>query len=69
MFFLLVIWGDVQPEIKGPYASDIERVALARKHRARSGDRDGLFRLDVAALAKPGKRVHVSSFGNSELEG
>ena len=68
MFFLLVIWGDVSPEIKGPYQSDIERVALARKHRARSGERDGLFRLDVAPLAKPGRRIHVSAFAGAELE-
>jgi len=69
MFFLLIIWNDVQAEVRGPYASDIERVALARKHRARSGDRDGLFRLNLRPFAKPGERVEVGSFGGSELEG
>jgi hypothetical protein len=68
MFFLLVIWGDCQPEVKGPYASDVERVAMARKHRARSGDRDGLFRLNLRPFAKPGSRVEVGPFGGSELE-
>jgi hypothetical protein len=68
MFFLLVIWGDCQPEIKGPYASDVERLALARRHRVRSGDRDGLFRLDVHPFAKPGECVDVRPFAGGELE-
>lgn len=67
MFFLLIIWGDRQPEIKGPYASDVERVAIARRHWARSGDRDGLFRLNVHPLAKPGDRVDVRPFAGGEL--
>ena len=68
MFFLLIIWGGSSPEVKGPYQSDLERVALARKHRARSGDRDRLFRLNVRPFAKPGERVEVGAFGGAELE-
>lgn len=68
MFFLLVIWGDCQPEVRGPYASDSVRLAVARKHWKRNGDRDGLYRLNLRPLAKPGLQLEVGAFGGAEME-
>jgi len=68
MFFLLIVFGDVQPELRGPYQSDLERVAVARRHRERFGDRDGLFRINAHPLAgKPEERLRAFPFGGAEL--
>jgi hypothetical protein len=46
---LLVLWGDVELEIQGPYASEEERVAAASEIRADSDD-DGVHWLDLVEL-------------------
>lgn len=62
--YLLVVRGDVEPELHGPYSSDGARVIAARSHREEDGSEDGLYRLDVPV----GAVVNVSSFGGDELE-
>jgi hypothetical protein len=46
---LLVVWGDVELEILGPYASEEARIAAAREIRADSDD-DGVHWLDLVEL-------------------
>lgn len=59
--YLLVVWGDVDPFLKGPYETDAERVRVAREMRA-SSDEDGLFRLDVRGS------VSVDAFLGTEID-
>lgn len=61
-YFLLTMFGDVEPSIDGPYEDDEARLAAARDHRA-SGDEDGLYRLDVGLDGT----VDVGSFSGCEL--
>ena len=56
---LLVLHGDVEPQVLGPYRDDDERLEAARCHRAENGDQDGLYRLDG---------IDVSAFTGAELE-
>ena len=56
---LLVLHGDVEPRVLGPYRDDDERLEAARCHRAENGDQDGLYRLDG---------IDVSAFTGAELE-
>jgi hypothetical protein len=46
---LIVVWGDVELELLGPYASDEARFAAAREIRAESDD-DGVHWLDLLKL-------------------
>ena len=62
--WLLVIVGDCAPETSGPFGDDAERLRAARAYRAREGDEDGLFRLDVDATGRPS----VEAFGGGELD-
>ena len=48
--YLMVTVGDVEPEIKGPFATADERDAAAKAHRKQDPDKsDGMYMLDVDA--------------------
>ena len=59
---LLIIYGDVEPELH-EYATASERFEAARAYRRAHPD-DGLYRVDVAGTGK----VAVASFTGRELE-
>jgi hypothetical protein len=61
--YLLCLWGDVDPQVCGPYRDDKERLEAAQDSRRAHGESNGLFRVDVH-----GSRVTASSFTGSELE-
>lgn len=58
--YLLFIWGGVEPELHGPYATDEALLAAAR---AVDTEEHGVFRLDVTGT------VEVASFGGREITG
>lgn len=63
-YYLLVVRGDVEPEVRGPFAQAQLRDEAAREHR--SGDPtmcDGLYRLDVLESGMP----VVFDYAGSEL--
>jgi hypothetical protein len=51
--YLLVVVGDIEPELRGPFLSAAVRDKAAKRHKARRADADGLFRLDVPARGRP----------------
>ncbi len=56
--YLLHVWGGVEPEVLGPYATEEERTEAARG--LASGEH-GVFRLDASGP------VGVESFGAMEI--
>ena len=63
-FYLLVIHGDVEPEVRGPFERAQLRDEAAREHRSSDPDKDdGLYRLDVSAAGSPS----VAAYGGSEF--
>jgi hypothetical protein len=62
--YLLVIFGDVEPCLKGPYKTDEDRLEVARRIRQVS-DKDGVFRLNTDSKGKP----VVGPFSGGEIEG
>lgn len=49
-YFLLIIHGDVEPELAGPFVTEAARDQAAKEHRANDPDRDdGLFPLDIVS--------------------
>jgi hypothetical protein len=61
--WLLVVEGDVEPFVYGPYADEDKRVNGAKRWRKREGDTDTLLRIDVE-----NGRPTVSAFTSGELE-
>ena len=59
--YLLVMHGDVEPELRGPFTDD-ERTDRARLWRKENGDEDGLFRVDAAG------HVEIASFTGAEVD-
>jgi hypothetical protein len=46
-YYVLIVFGDVLPNLQGPFADEPQRDAHARKLKARYGDKHGIFALDV----------------------
>lgn len=45
-YYVLFIWGDVDPELIGPFKSEAERNAKAKQLKAKRGDDHGIFRME-----------------------
>ena len=60
---LLIVEGDTEPRIEGPFASESEKEEFATQHRKNDPEqRDGIFSLDVWGTAK------VDSFSGAFFE-
>jgi hypothetical protein len=59
--YLLIVEGDVEPRLVGPFPSYGERDQAAREHREKNGTDDGLYRLNAEG------QVEVESYGGMEL--
>jgi hypothetical protein len=62
--FLLVVWGDVEPELLGPFKTQEERDRKAREIRTDEGDEHGLFPIDAAGKVEVGS--YSGGFFNKE---
>jgi hypothetical protein len=52
--WLIVVEGDVDPRLEGPFISEQARLAAAQSYRKSDAERqDGLYRLDVSAAGRP----------------
>ena len=60
--YLLVMHGDVEPELHGPFSTEAIRDDAARLHRKEHGDEDGLFRVDATG------NVEIASFTGAEVD-
>lgn len=60
--WLVVVEGDIEPRLEGPFRSDRSRIISAREHRRNDPERnDGLFRLDISSSGAPRIR-HFRAF-------
>ena len=60
--YLLCMWGDVDPQVCGPYRDERERTEAAQDSRRAHGEANGLYRVDANGS------LRVSSFTGGELE-
>ena len=67
-YYLLIVRGDVEPELKGPFVTESARDAAALQHRAGDPDReDGLFPLDVSGGAED-MEIEVEAYSGEFFE-
>ena len=73
-YYLIYVWGDVSPTIKGPYKDETARLRAARRYRRLdSGDmKDGIYALDVpfanATLAQASGKPIAWAFSGGALQ-
>lgn len=61
-YFVLFVWGDVSPELRGPYRTAEERDAAAQELRREEGADHGIFPLDCTG------RVAVDCYSGGFLD-
>jgi len=67
-YYLLYIWNDIEPELLGPFPTEIERYEKAQEIRAEDVEkRHGLFPLDCVD-GKPAVYDFCGDFSLSEEE-
>lgn len=62
--YLVVVWGDVEPEVIGPFIDENQRDIRAGEIRAENGDKNGVYRLDISEEGKP----VMCAFGGKEMD-
>ena len=65
-FYLLVVVGDVEPELRGPFDTEEERDGVAFDYRRDNGDEDGLFPLDILPDCTPRVGSYTNGFFMSD---
>lgn len=45
--YLVFVWGDLEPEMKGPFGTDEARDVEAKRLREEEGDQHGIYPLDI----------------------
>jgi hypothetical protein len=48
--FLLVVWGDIEPEISGPFENEEERDREAQRLRKENGNDHGIFPMECETM-------------------
>jgi len=62
-YYLLHVWGDVEPSVLGPYLIKAERDRQARKLRKDDPEgKDGIFMLDISARGVPRAWAYRADF-------
>ena len=66
-YYLLHIWGDVEPAVLGPYETEKNRDRKARKLRLKDPENhNGIFMLDVPDRGNPKAYAYRAGFLGDE---
>lgn len=64
-YYILQIYGDIEPILHGPFATNAMRDNKAKELRNAEGDNHGYYTLEVSK----GNKVHIDCYSNSFFEG
>ena len=68
-YYVLIVLGDIEPELRGPYRDAEDRDLAAKQHRKRDvSENDGIFWLDVGEHGKPEVGSYSGGFFDEESE-
>jgi len=62
--YLVIVWGDVEPNIEGPFTTPEERDAFAGKYRFEEGDEHGIYKLYI----RPDGSPHIYPYSGGEMD-
>jgi hypothetical protein len=61
--YLLQIWGDIEPVLRGPYKTEALRDKAAKRYRKADPEKNnGLFPLDVPGNKRPTVHTYSGEF-------
>jgi hypothetical protein len=60
--YLFITWGDIDPEILGPFESEDTRDDRAKELKKEHGDENGIFMLDVEDNGMPSANAYSGGF-------
>jgi len=66
--YILFIAGDVQPQIIGPFSSELKRDKTIRALRKKRGSQHGYFQLEQSALGSLLAAAYANSWWQDELD-
>ena len=61
-FYVLFVWGDVDPDLIGPFDTDEARDEEAKEKRYQEGDEHGYYWMDVDEEGIPNVGSYTGSF-------
>lgn len=61
-YYVLVVWGDVSPDLQGPFADELQRDTRARHLKAEHGDENGIYALEVDSEGRPRVSSYLAMF-------
>ncbi|MDY6950640.1 MAG: hypothetical protein SWE60_03945 [Thermodesulfobacteriota bacterium] len=61
-YYVLVVWGDVSPDLQGPFANERQRNVRAGQLKAAYGDEHGIYALEVDSDGHPRVRSYLARF-------
>lgn len=67
-YYVLVVWGDVSPDLQGPFADELQRDTRARELKAEYGDEHGIYALEVDSQGRPRVSSYLAMFFDQERE-
>ena len=60
--YLLIVYGDIDPEVIGPFANEGQRDNAALAFRRDHGDEDGIFMLTLNGNERPSVDAYSGGF-------
>jgi len=45
--YLVIVWNDIEPELRGPYRSEAKRLEAAQSLHRKEGEEHCIFALDI----------------------
>ena len=64
ILYLILVWGDVDPQLEGPFENEQDRDNRAAEYRNDEGDdAGGIYRLDLPEQGDP----EIYSYGGGEM--
>jgi hypothetical protein len=67
-YYIIFIWGDVDPALMGPYKTEEERDRIAREIRKEEGEEHGIYQLDVDKGTEVGLYSYSGAFFEEEVK-
>lgn len=67
-YYLVIVVEDVDPEIHGPFETELFRDNFAIRHKREHGDEDGIFPLDIPEQGEPAIFAYSGGFFQDNIE-
>lgn len=61
-YYVLIVWGDIEPQLIGPFRSAQARDARSQELKAEHGDSHGIFPFQLTTANSPSVGAYSNAF-------